>query len=131
MEPSHGSRILLIDDDPAYHRLTTVLVEGLGHTVISALGAEQGLRLAADAAPDLVLIDMHLPGTDGFQTIRRLRQDVPSLTVPVIALTAADVSGDADQAKARAAGFVAYATKPIRESEFRALLTTWVGHPEA
>ena len=127
MEPSLGTRILIIDDNPAYHRLATALLEGLGHTVIPARSAETGLRLAWEEAPDLILMDMHLPGTDGFQTVRKLQQDDRAKAVPVIAFTAAEVSTDAEQAKARAAGFVAYVTKPIRESEFRKLLAPWTG----
>ena len=127
MEPSRGTRILLIDDDPAYHRLATALLEGLGHTVIPARNAETGLRLAGEEVPDLILMDIHLPGTNGFQTVQKLRQDTRAAAVPVIAFTAADVSTEAEQAKARAAGFVTYVTKPIRESEFRTLLAPWTG----
>lgn len=120
-------RILLIEDDPLYGKLVRMLLEDSGCTVTLAGTAEEGVRLAGAEVPDLILMDMHLPGADGFETIRRLRGDPRVERVPTIGFTAAAVSGEEERLKAREAGFDAYMTKPVNMAEVRAMLEPFRG----
>ena len=87
-------------------------------TLTAALPHE-GLTLAAEAAPDLILLDIQLPGIDGFEVLRRLRADVATRRIPVVAVSANAMPADIEDG--RAAGFDAYLTKPV---ELDALLAT-------
>jgi DNA-binding response OmpR family regulator len=103
-------RILVIDDDPA---VTSVIKRGLvydGYTVDTAATGAQGLTIARDRAPDLVILDVMMPGLDGYDVLGRLRRADSSL--PVMMLTAKD--GPADQVKGLELGADDYVVKPFR-----------------
>ena len=106
-----SGRILLVEDNPLNLKLVRDILDATGYDVVAATSGEEGLRLAAEAPPDLVLLDLQLPGIDGLQTLQRLRDGVLAPEVPVMALTA--FAMDEDRARARDAGFDAYVTKPI------------------
>lgn len=108
-------KILIVEDNAVNLKLTTLLVQRAGHSILQALDAESGLVLARSELPDLVLMDIQLPGMDGFQAIAEMRADPITTHIPVIALTALAMSRDAD--KARAARCDAYITKPLRYQE--------------
>jgi CheY-like chemotaxis protein len=127
MEQHLPVTILIIDDDAAYRKLATLLLEGHGNSVMAARSADEGLRIACEQAPDLVLMDMHLPGTDGFRVLRRFQEDPRARGLPVIAVTAAQVSGEQKRQEARAAGFHDFVTKPINSAGFKKLLDDWRG----
>lgn len=110
--------ILVVEDDSANLKLATFLLRTAGYTVISARDAEAGLTLARGERPDLILMDIQLPGMDGLQAIALLKADATTRAIPVIALTALAMSGDEE--RIRAAGCEAYIAKPIR---YRELLT--------
>ena len=102
-------RVLVIDDDPT---LTSVLKRGLayeGFVVDTAVTGPQGLTIARDHAPDLVILDLMLPGIDGFEVLRRLRS--ADENIPVLMLTALDAP--ADQVKGLDAGADDYMVKPF------------------
>lgn len=113
--------VLQVEDDAVYRELTMILLEAAGCTVIQAGTAEEGIRLARERAIDLILMDVNLPGMDGFSAARLLRDDPRTKHVPVVALTADHVR-DEEQQRARAAGFDAYVTKPIEGPAFEALV---------
>jgi len=117
------ARILIVEDNAANMTLGVVLLEHAGHTVLTATDAETGLVLARDAKPDLILMDIQLPGMDGFKATVQLKHDVATSAIPVIALTALAMKGDEE--RIRAAGCDAYVVKPIRYKE---LLTTIAAH---
>ena len=119
-------KILLVEDSPTYAELATILLEANGWTVIRAPTADLGLRLAQEEAPDLVLLDMHLPGTDGFRVVRHLKEDPRTSDIPTIGMTADSVGNEEERAVARKAGFDAYVTKPVNESDFAALVAPYL-----
>ena len=106
-----ASRILVVEDNPLNLKLIRDVLQISGYDVIEAQSGEEGLRVAAENPPDLVLMDLQLPGIDGTETLRRLRQDTLGPNVPVIAVTALAMAED-KQAAARA-GFDGYLEKPI------------------
>lgn len=106
-----SARILLIEDNALNRELAADVLRAAGYEVLESASAEEGVRLAATNAPDLVLLDIRLPGMDGFEAIGRLRNDPRTAGIPVVALTAQAMKGDAEAA--RAAGFAGYITKPV------------------
>lgn len=112
-------RILIIEDTPANLQLTLAILEGAGHTTLSAPTAEDGLRIAGTEPVDAILMDMRLPGMDGMTATRLLKDDPATCHIPVIALTASAMKGD-DQ-RMRAGGCAGYVAKPIR---YQTLLAT-------
>ena len=115
------ARILIVEDNPANMTLATFLVQSAGHTVISATDAEAGLTLARDEQPNLILMDIQLPGMDGLEATALLKQDDATRGIPVIALTALAMKGDEE--RIRAAGCDGYIAKPMRHQEFLATIT--------
>jgi two-component system, cell cycle response regulator DivK len=109
-------RILVVEDNAMNLELATELLETAGYAVVPARTAEEGLRLARSHKPDLILMDLRLPGMDGFAAVRALKLDVGTRTIPAVALTAQAMKGDEELA--RAAGFDAYLTKPIDTRAF-------------
>ncbi len=105
-------RILIIEDVPYNLDLLVQLLEE-DYTVLTASDGESGLSLAMQERPDLVLMDLSLPGMDGWEATRRLKADADLRQIPIIALTAHAMKGDED--KARAAGCNDYLSKPIDE----------------
>jgi two-component system cell cycle response regulator DivK len=116
------ARILVIEDNPANLKLASFLLGNVGHTVLSAVDAEAGLKLARAELPDLILMDIQLPGMDGLAATVQLKQDPVTAGIPVIALTA--LAMKADQEKTRAAGCDAYLVKPLRYQELYAVIDT-------
>ena len=114
-------RVLIVEDNPANMTLATFLVESAGHTVISATDAEAGLTLARAEQPDLILMDIQLPGMDGLEATRQLKQDVATRAIPVIALTALAMKGDEE--RIRAAGCDGYIAKPLAYRDLFAILS--------
>lgn len=109
-------RVLIIEDSPVNMLLTVTILERAGHVVLQAETAAKGLALARQERPDLVLMDIQLPDMDGLEATRRLRADPRISDIPVIALTAFAMKGDAETM--RRAGCDGYVTKPIRYQEF-------------
>ncbi len=110
------ARILVIEDTPANLELVKILLESAGHPVLSACTAEPGLLLAASERPDLILMDISLPGMNGLEATRRLKANPATAHIPVAALTAHAMQGDEESALA--AGCAAYLTKPINTRTF-------------
>lgn len=105
------SRILVVDDNPTNLKLASDVLEFEGHEVLRAIDAEQAQDILRETVPDLILMDIALPGMDGLTLTRRLKADARTRHVPIVALTAFAMKGD-DQ-KAREAGCDGYITKPI------------------
>ena len=122
----HGT-VLLVEDGKTYAELATVLLTDLGWTVLHASTAEEAIRVAHNAPPDLILMDVNLPGMDGLRAIRVLREDPRTKSIPAIALTGDTRPGDEEWRKAIASGFDKHETKPITRSAFRALTAPFIG----
>ena len=110
------ANILVIEDNPANMTLALFLLESAGHTVLKAVNAEVGLTLARAERPDLILMDVQLPGMDGLEATMLLKADEATRKIPVIALTALAMKGDEE--RIRAAGCDGYIAKPMRYKEF-------------
>ncbi len=119
------AKILVVEDNPANMKLAVFLLQQAGHVVLSATDAELGLSLARDEAPDLILMDIQLPGMDGLEAIAELKRDEVTRAIPVIALTALAMKGD--EARIRAAGCDAYIAKPMRYQEVLATVEKQLG----
>ena len=104
-------RILVIEDNALNLKLVRDVLEHAGYDVGSATTGELGVEAAATEPPDLVLLDLQLPGIDGHETLRRLREEVLPAGVPVVAVTALAMAEDRDRASR--AGFDGYLEKPI------------------
>ncbi len=114
------AKVLVVEDNPANLKLATFLLQSAGHAVITARDAESGLALARVEQPDLVLMDIQLPGMDGLQATALLKSDDETRDIPVIALTALAMKGDEE--RIRAAGCDGYIAKPLAYREFLATI---------
>jgi two-component system cell cycle response regulator DivK len=109
------ARILIVEDNPANMKLATLLLQKAGHTALCAGDAETGLTLARAERPDLILMDVQLPGMDGLAATALLKGDPATAAIPVIALTA--MAMKEDQEKTKVAGCDSYIAKPLRYQE--------------
>jgi len=114
------ARILIIEDNPANLRLATLLLTEGGHQVMSASDAETGLAMAREALPELVLMDIQLPGMDGLTATAILKSEPATAAIPVIALTAMAMREDRE--RSCQAGCDAYIAKPLRYRELYATI---------
>jgi two-component system cell cycle response regulator DivK len=108
-------RILVVEDNPLNLKLVRDVLQFAGYDVVEAQSGEEGLRAAEADPPDLVLMDLQLPGIDGTETLRRLRQGSLGRDVPVVAVTAFAMAEDRE--RANLAGFDGYVEKPISVRE--------------
>jgi CheY-like chemotaxis protein len=114
-------KVLVIEDNPLNLELATDLLEACGFEVISAQTAEAGINLAQESQPDLILMDLSLPGMDGLQATKALKADLQTADIPIVAVTAHAMKGD--EQKALDAGCEAYITKPIDTRIFPMVVT--------
>lgn len=119
-------RVLVVEDNPVNLELVAALLESEGCGVILAETADVSLRLAATERPDLIVMDIQLPGMSGHDATRRLKADAATAGIPVVALTAHAMRGE--EARAREAGFDAFLTKPIDTQAFRETLRRFLGN---
>jgi two-component system cell cycle response regulator DivK len=110
--------VLIIEDNPANMKLTRLLMQHAGHTVAGAVDAESGLTMARLHCPDLILMDVQLPGMDGFTATSLLKKDPATAAIPIIALTSMAMKNDEE--KSRHAGCDGYIAKPLRYRELYA-----------
>jgi DNA-binding response OmpR family regulator len=117
--------ILIIDDEPDTIELVQAAFKRTGCQVLGAMNGHLGLQLAREHLPAVVLIDLMLPGLDGFELCRQLRDDPRTTHIPRVILSARD--SQADQADALAAGADWYVVKPVRLQALVALVTDLIG----
>jgi two-component system cell cycle response regulator DivK len=114
--------VLVIEDNPANMKLACLLLRHAGHAVLRAADAEAGLTLARADHPDLILMDIQLPGMDGLAATALLKNDPATAGIPIIALTA--MAMKADQERSALAGCDAYIAKPLRHKELLVAIDT-------
>jgi CheY-like chemotaxis protein len=105
------TKVLVIEDNEKNRYLISFLLKGEGYEVIEAITGEEGVEKATSGHPDLVLMDIQLPGIDGYEATRRIRASPADTKVPIIALTSYAMTGDRE--RALAAGCTGYVEKPI------------------
>jgi two-component system, cell cycle response regulator DivK len=110
--------ILVVEDNDKSRKLVRDLLTAKGHEIIEAETGEEGVRLAQERRPSLVLMDIRLPGIDGIQALGRLRAEVATREIPVMAMTASVMAGD--RQKVLDAGFDAFQSKPLTIKDFLA-----------
>jgi two-component system cell cycle response regulator DivK len=111
--------ILIVDDNENNRKLARDVLEFAGFSTVEATGGVEGVALAMEHTPDLVLMDIQLPDLDGVEALQRLRADERTATIPVLALTAQAMRGDRE--RFLAVGFDGYLSKPV---DVRELLGT-------
>jgi two-component system cell cycle response regulator DivK len=106
-----GERILVVEDNERNMKLFRDLLTAQGYRTLEATTGTQAVELAADHAPELVLMDIHLPDIDGVEALGRLRADRRTASIPVLALTAQAMEGDRE--RFLGSGFDGYVSKPV------------------
>ena len=119
--------ILIVEDNEKNMKLVRDVLQFKGYRTLEATNGTDGLRLAAEEAPDLILMDIQLPDIDGITALRRLRADANTRAMPVVAVSAS-VMPDEQQAIV-ASGFDAYVTKPINLKSFIETVEKFAGKP--
>ena len=109
--------ILIADDTANGRELVRAVLENTGYSVLEASNGVDALASARQNHPDLIILDLHMPGLDGFGVMEEIRRDSKLASTPVMALTASAMAGDRE--RALAGGFTGYVTKPIRLSDLR------------
>jgi two-component system cell cycle response regulator DivK len=122
-----GEPILVVDDNPANLKLIRMLLTAEAYEVRTAGGAEEALAVLEDFRPRLILMDLQMPGMDGFELTRRLKGDPSTQAIVVVALTAYAMKGDEE--RARAAGCDDYVAKPIDTRTLPALIARHLAGP--
>ena len=106
-----SQRILVVEDQEDNRRIVRDLLASVGYQMIEALDGESGVRLAEAERPDLILMDIQLPGVDGYEATRRIKANPELRAIPIIVVTSYALSGD--DVKAMQAGCDAYVAKPF------------------
>jgi CheY-like chemotaxis protein len=114
------AKILIVEDNPLNMELASDLLEAAGYDILPAATAEEGIRLASTENPDLILMDVALPGMDGLSATRNLKEDPQTRSIPVVALTSHAMAGDEE--RALGAGCAGYITKPIDTRRFSTMI---------
>lgn len=122
MSDDRNTTILLVDDEEENLWILEELLADYGFFLVTATGGEACLERARAVQPDLILLDVRMPGMDGFETCRKLKDDLVTQEIPVIFITAAD--SVEDKVAGFALGAVDYLTKPVAEAELVARITT-------
>jgi CheY-like chemotaxis protein len=123
------AHILVVDDSEPELDLMTYLLRARGHEVVPASGGAEAVEIALGSMPDLILMDIQMPGMTGYEALDALRRSDRADVCPVIALTAYGVVGDRE--KALAAGFDGYFSKPITPATFMDQLEAFLDRTDA
>jgi two-component system cell cycle response regulator len=118
---------LVIEDNPTNLQLVVYLLQAFGHEVNGAREGAEGIEMARQHKPDLILLDIHMPKMDGYEVAGRLREDPQYLHTPIVAVTALAMVGDRE--KLLASGFDGYISKPIEPETFSAKVQEFLGLP--
>ena len=122
-----GERILVVEDNPKNLKLVRDVLQFSGYEVIEATCGEDGVRLAAQEHPDLILMDLQLPGMDGYAGLLALRSEPSTRGIPVLAVSALAMRPDRE--KVQSAGFDGYIEKPISVRDLPEQVRDVLRHP--
>lgn len=118
------ARILIIEDNEQNLYLETFILQKNGHEVIQARNGEAGIARAAQELPDLILLDIQLPGMDGYEVAKALRMNPAIIHIPIIAVTSYAMTGDREHILA--SGCTSYVEKPINPDTFHAEISQFL-----
>ncbi|HEX8151533.1 MAG TPA: response regulator [Thermoanaerobaculia bacterium] len=120
-------KILVVEDNDMNMQLVEYLLEEGGYAIVKATSGEEALAITrdGDAAPDLILMDIHLPGMDGLSVVRQMKSDARTARIPILALTAHAMRGDKD--RFLEAGCDGYISKPIDVKTFLTSIAQYIG----
>ena len=116
--------ILVVEDNDMNMQLVEFLLEEGGYSIVKATSGEEALAITREQAPDLILMDIHLPGMDGLSVVRAMKADARTARVPIVALTAHAMRGDKD--RFLEAGCDGYISKPIDVKTFIASIRQYL-----
>jgi two-component system, cell cycle response regulator DivK len=120
-----GRKVLLVEDQEDNRRILRDLLTSAGYEIREALTGEDGIRLADEYRPDLILMDIQLPGVDGYEAARQIKANPALRAIPIIAVTSYALSGD--DAQALEAGCEAYVAKPFSPRALLAKVREYLG----
>ena len=118
-------KVLIVDDNQASRDLIRAILKPVRCEIVEASHGQQALDLIQQEHPDLVLLDIDMPGMDGITVVKRIRENQSLAGLPVVAVTAFAMEGDRE--KGMAAGFTAYLTKPVRVALLRQQVQNLLG----
>jgi two-component system cell cycle response regulator DivK len=110
------STVLIVEDNEKNMKLARDVLQAKGYQTLEAVTGEEGVKLAKEKTPDLVLMDIQLPGINGIEAFRQIRADAKTARIPIVALTASVTP--TDRSAINAAGFDAFVGKPISLKDF-------------
>ena len=119
------THILIVDDSPTEVHVLTSMLEGAGYTVHSANNGEAGIEMAKEMKPDLILMDVVMPGMNGFQATRQLTRAEETSDIPVIIVTTKDQ--ETDRVWGMRQGAKDYVTKPVDEGQLMGKINSLIG----
>ncbi len=119
------ARILIVDDSPTEVHVLSSILDKLGHSVITAANGEEGVEVAKSEVPDLVLMDVVMPGMNGFQATRQITKNSETAHIPVIIVTTKDQ--ETDRVWGLRQGAKDYVTKPVDEAELVEKINSLLG----
>lgn len=127
VEPTarNGQTVLLVEDNEDNRIIYSTVLRHVGYDVVEAEDGVQAVALARSALPDLILMDISIPGMDGWEATRILRRDPATKNIPIIALTAHALADDRERALQM--GFTAYLAKPVEPRTVVAEVRRWLG----
>lgn len=117
--------ILIVEDDPKSRKLLRDVLNAVGYNTSEAENAEDGIKIAQRSIPQVILMDIRLPGMSGIDALRHLRNDERTSAIPVIAVTASVMNGQ--KAEAQGAGFNAVEYKPVNVKSLLSIIGTFIG----
>jgi CheY-like chemotaxis protein len=121
-----GEKILLVEDNEVNRRLAEFLLRSKGYQVREAANAQEAFDMLKSERPDLIVMDIQLPGMDGLEATKKIKQQPATADIPVLAVTSYAMKGDRE--KALAAGCVGYITKPIDKLTFIQEIASHLGN---
>lgn len=119
------AKVLIVDDSPTETHILTELLQKNGHTVVCANNGQDGITKAKEVLPDLILMDVVMPGLNGFQATRQLKKDASTSHIPVIIVTTKDQATDRMWGMKQGAND--YVTKPVTESDLLKAVSSVMG----
>jgi DNA-binding response OmpR family regulator len=127
MATERRKKILIVDDEESIRVALHRYVTNAGYDYVTASDGQEALAIISKDVPDLVLLDLMLPGLNGFEICRRIRADKETAKLPVIIVTG--LHSEADSADARASGANAFLTKPVKAEDLMRVIHQYAGSP--